>query len=458
MMPKVAENPRPMSLKTRLRLSALLLLLLLLPAIGMALHNAFERQASSGTRDELNALLYSVLTLAEVDSDGLQMPGTLAQPQFNVDKSGLYAIISGADGAVLWRSGSLVSQALPATLPRPARGERRFGELSFGEPSLGDERQFILSFSASFETRNAQGRLQDFPLTVHIIKSRAAHDKLMRDFRHSLWRYLALTAVLLAAAQGLWLLWTLKPLQHFQRELEAVENGRQQLIGDAFPRELQPLVRQLNSLLTTEQNQRTRYRNALADLAHSLKTPLAVLKSQPQLPAAALEQIDAISYSISHQLKRAQSAGAASWHQGVAIAEVTDKLLRTLGKLHADTQLQLTQSLAPDLMFKGDSGDLTELLGNLLDNACKAAKSQVRIAGIMQGNNLHLVVEDDGPGIPDDLKEKIFERGMRADTYEKGHGIGLAIVRDLVDSYQGRLNLGRSEALGGARFELVFRQ
>lgn len=159
---------------------------------------------------------------------------------------------------------------------------------------------------------------------------------------------------------------------------------------------------------------------------------------------------------IEHQLKRAQSAGESSWHLGVAIKPVVEKLTNTLRKLYTDVHIETSQSITDSDIFKGDEVDLMEMLGNLLDNACKASNNKVLLSIDIKNNALICQVEDDGIGISDNLKEDILTRGTRSDTYSQGHGIGLAIVKDLVESYQGQLTISQSHQLGGANFTLIF--
>jgi two-component system sensor histidine kinase PhoQ len=218
------------------------------------------------------------------------------------------------------------------------------------------------------------------------------------------------------------------------------------------------VAKQLNALLSTEQQQRKRYRNALSDLAHSLKTPLAVIQSQKGLSDVSIEQIDNISNTIGHQLKKAQTMGNNAWHLGIKVSGVSNKLLRTLGKIYPN--IDLTYALQHDstCTFHGDESDLTEILGNLLDNACKAAKTTVSLSIFEQNNHLLMIVEDDGPRIVSSQQPQVLQRGKRADSYAKGHGIGLAIVGDLVASYEGSLDIATSGKLGGAKFTLSFMQ
>ncbi len=449
------------SLKARLIISALLLILILLPLIGFTLNDAFKQQVSTSAKNELKAYLYSILAVTEVDKGQLMMPAALAENQFNVIQSGLFALISTPindthSSDVIWQSNSFLGLLLPTSLPQPELGKSKFKQIELeGKPHI------IYSYSVSFERKTlSKDRLSveniAFPLTVHIIKDQLDYQAQIDLFSQHLWSWLLILMVFLILVQLAWLLWTLKPLAQFKRELKLIEQGKAIQIKARYPNELQAVAQQLNTLLNTEQRQRTRYRNALSDLAHSLKTPLAVIQSQKDLSKSSFDQTAIISRIISHQLKRAQTAAGASWHLGVNVMSVSDKLVRTLPKIYREPQIEITSNVDKQCIFKGDEADLTEILGNVLDNACKAAKRRVHLTVCMAGSRLTIDIEDDGPGVSPALESEIFERGMRADSYQQGNGIGLAIVRDLVDSYQGQLSVSRSEALGGAKFSLNF--
>ena len=334
--------------------------------------------------------------------------------------------------------------------------------------TLNGESHFIYSYAVSF-TNEGHNEETNFPIIVHIVRDKQAFLKLMQDFRQQLWFGLVVLMVIVLLLQLLWLMWTLKPLSILEQEVKAVEEGKAEKLTSLYPKELSKLTTQLNQLLSTEQKQRQRYRNALSDLAHSLKTPLAVLQAQSDISVVNQEQINRINSTIDHQLKRAQSAGKSSWLLGIAINPIVEKLLKTLAKIYQDENKVLVftncknvidssneKSHQNSLMFKGDEADLLELLGNLLDNAYKAAKSNIKLSIDKQGDVLVICVEDDGVGIKKQQIEQIQERGVRADTYKAGHGVGLAIVRDLVISYQGEFKIGNSITLGGASFTLSF--
>ncbi len=439
------------SLKARLILSALLLVLVLLPIIAIALSSAFERQLITSHKDRLNTYIYSILAVTEVNNGEVYTPETLVDDQFNLVNSGLYALISAKTNShdanhVVWQSQSLLGIKLDIDL-----SEVNVGQIAFSSKSLDGKPSFVFSYGVNFTARG-----KNFPITLHVIQDKTGFYTALSEFNHQLWRSLAVLMLFLLVAQISWLAWTLRPLARFKQELNQVEQGEKiQVTGD-YPNELADVAHQLNTLLSTEQNQRKRYRNALSDLAHSLKTPLAVIQSQTDLNSASKEQIGAINNIINHQLKRAQTAAGASWHLGVKLKPISDKLIRTLGKIYSHPSIHLNADVSDKLIFKGDEADITEILGNLLDNACKAARSQVSMSITPDPNKLIINIEDDGKGISKEKASQICERGVRADTYEKGHGIGLAIVSDLIDSYGGSLQIQQSEKLGGAHFICTF--
>ena len=443
------------SLKVRVLFSTLLMTIVMLPVIGLTLTNAFDRQLSVAMKNELTAYSYSILTVAEVDNNQLEMPEYLLENQFNISQSGLYALINSlpnknVSAETLWQSQSLLTLPLqtlsPELIPSPKIGENVFSAIT-----LEGRKHLLYSFSVSFSD-NAQ----PFPITLHLIKDQKEFLLALSDFKQQLWSWLIILMLVFIVIQVAWLLWTLKPLKVLANELTTIEQGKKNALDADYPLELQQVTSQLNTLLLTEQNQRKRYRNALADLAHSLKNPLAVMQSEASLSKDAHQQISVINNIIEHQLKRAQSAGESSWHLGVAVKPLLDKLIASLMKVYQEKQLHFTVNVDNNALFKGDEADLMEMLGNLADNACKAAKSTVAVTVKVNNKQLMITVEDDGVGIESSQQQAILARGTRADTYHAGHGIGLAIVRDLVSSYQGQISITTSASLGGAVFTLTF--
>jgi two-component system sensor histidine kinase PhoQ len=223
------------------------------------------------------------------------------------------------------------------------------------------------------------------------------------------------------------------------------------------------LTTSLNTLVHNERERRERYRHALDDLAHSLKTPLAVLRGASEASAAPAEldtavraQVDRMAEIVDYQLRRASTAGRSVMAATVPVAAVARKVVDALAKAYRDKQVRCRIDIDPALRFHGDEGDLMELLGNLLDNAHKWCRHEVRLearalaTAAAASARLSIRVEDDGPGFPAAEGDRLFERGMRADQVREGHGIGLAVVRDIVRVYEGTVALGKSGALGGA--------
>ena len=440
--------------------SALLMIFILLPIVGLIISNAYEKHMVASLKNELSAYSYSILAIIEVENNTLVMPEQLLETQFNVSQSGLYAVLTTSSTTIqnysapnpatesikLWSSQSLLAPWQTTTFRQPS-----LGESAFYQADIDAQAHYIYSLSVSYGSEE-----QPFPMTLHIIKQQNDLTHMMAEFHRQLMLGLAGLMLVLLLIQYLWSIWTLKPLKNLSTELSDVEQGKSERLTGTYPTELNQVTEQLNLLLNAEQKQRQRYRNALSDLAHSLKTPLAVMQTQKELSVLTQEQLSIINVIIEHQLRKAQSAGQSSWYLGTAVAPIANKLLNSLTKIYRDKELLFTVNIPPECNFKGDESDLLEILGNLLDNACKAANKQVHLEIKLSANSMTIIIQDDGVGIDPTLREEILQRGTRADTYQHGHGIGLAIVRDLVKSYQGSMHIESSKQLKGAKFTLNF--
>jgi two-component system sensor histidine kinase PhoQ len=219
----------------------------------------------------------------------------------------------------------------------------------------------------------------------------------------------------------------------------------------------------MNGLIASQRDRLRRYRDALGDLAHSLKTPLAILRSQTESSrepdfTVLRDQVSRMDEIVSYQLKRAAAAGRGGLgEKPLDVGEVLAGLQGALGKVYADKNIGIKVELEGKPLFFGDRGDLTEIVGNLLDNACKWCTAEVRIeassldeAETNRKRGLRLLIDDDGPGVAAELEAKILERGGRASSDVEGQGIGLAVVREIVAGYRGNVGFSRSP-LGGAR-------
>jgi len=257
----------------------------------------------------------------------------------------------------------------------------------------------------------------------------------------------------------------LAPLHNIRRNLSAVRDGSELRVGGVYPTEVQPLVDDLNALLSHVETVVARAGTKAGDLAHGLKTPLAVLSNEadrlasrgdPQLAATLTEQIGIMRRHVEYHLAHARAAASGpALHTRCSVSESVDGLVRTMRQIHADRGVTITSHIDASHVFKGRREDLDEMLGNLLDNACKWARTQVVIASTAAGERLTLTVDDDGPGLDEQARTAVLQRGVRKDLATPGSGLGLAIVNDLADVYGGSIVLDRASS-GGlmARLEL----
>jgi len=442
------------SLNGRLLIAASVVLVAFLSLTGFTLDRAFRDSASSAVRDRLQAQLYMLLGAADLDAfNRLSLPQSLPEARFSTPDSGLYADVMDNQGNLVWRSPSLLGLALPFFPAVRNPGDTQFAPLE----SSNDTPLFVLAFTVSWETAPNQYRLYTF----RVAETQWNFRDQLWSFRRSLWGWLLASTGVLLAVQGAILRWSLKPLRQVAAEVTDIEAGRRTELSGSYPEELQPLTVNLNALLRHAHAHLDRYRNALGDLAHSLKTPLAVLRgalenSAPdeELRHTLSEQVERMNRTVDYQLQRAAASGRIALSAPLPVAPVARKILDSLAKVYASRAPQLQCEVAASTVFYGDEGDLMEILGNLADNACKWCHRQVvvRAHPAAHGDRMELVVEveDDGPGIPAEQAPLLLGRGQRADPTVAGHGIGLAVVRDLVEEiYYGRLDIGRG-ALGGA--------
>jgi len=272
------------------------------------------------------------------------------------------------------------------------------------------------------------------------------------------------TVASLFIAGGVWVSRSgLSAFGELRARLSAVHEGREGQVVGRYPTEVQPLVDDLNALLVHRDR---RVREALAkagDLAHGLKTPLAVLaheadrcdaEGRPELGAIIRQEVQRMERQVGYHLAHARAAASgATPGTRCAVIESVSALVRTLQRLHAGRGLSIEVNVAPDHAVRGQREDLDEMLGNLLDNACKWAKSRVAIASSNSGGSIVITVDDDGPGLAVAMRARVMQRGVRADEAAPGTGFGLAIVHDLATVYGGSITLD-SSPLGGLRAQL----
>ena len=298
------------------------------------------------------------------------------------------------------------------------------------------------------------------PVTLWVATNEAHLRADLATFRLLAGAAVGLLAALLLAALFVQVQLGLRPLQTLASALNQLQKGEQaRLATDALPGEIQPLAQEFNALMDHHARAIVRAKNAASDLAHALKTPLAVLDAAMQRPdptvdlaSTVREQSARIQLAVRRQLS---STALADIQARTAIEPVARTLVALMQHVYAEKHLQLEIAVPAPLRFKGARDDLEEILGNLLDNACKWAGQRVCIGAAMAATQLHVWVDDDGPGLSLDQAERALERGVRLDERVQGSGLGLAIVQDLVSVHGGELHLRRSP-WGGLRAEILF--
>ncbi len=463
------------SLRRRMLVSASLVLILFITITALILDQAFKRSLQTDLQDRLQTQLYLVLGAAEFEGEELILPEALNFPKLNQLDSGSIAIIINDQGEEVWRSGSAQGYS-EVFITQPI--EQPPGKQGQGELDIAERPFFFTSLGVAWETKidpieTTQLKRYTFVIAEHFVR----FENSINQYRMNLWLGLGMLTLILLAVFTLTLSWGLLPLKQLAQDLNLIETGKATQLAGHYPKELTGVAENLNRLLQHEKRQHTRYRNTLSNLAHSLKTPLAVLRGlvdshnlvqEPRLIApSSLEaaHIDSLSQQVSrmdeivqHQLQRASHVGPQTTQQTLEVLALVEALSRVIEKIYQQTLQCIDLDTGSDVVFKGAKGDFMEVVGNLLDNAAKYGEGLIRLTVSNEKENeqvrCRIVVEDNGKGIKESAIADILRRGVRADQKQQGQGIGLAMVVDIVDQYQGKLHLGRS-SLGGLKVEVL---
>lgn len=447
------------SLSRRLLLSLFVPLVAFFGVTMVVLDASFRDVAQGSLRDSLDAQIVALIAAAEQQPDGsfepqAQSPGL--ETRLSTPGSGLYAQIQSTEpGDVPWRSASAAGTFIDFG-PTVAAGEKRY----FPSQAQGGTELAIASRGISFEDEAHVRR----NLTFSVASGLDRYNEQLWRFRRELFGgFFVLTLVLLATL-GFVLRWVLSPVRRLEKEITAVEEGTRESLGGGYPRELSGVATNLNTLLIGERNRLARYRDSLGNLAHGLKTPLAVMRTTmhglpPEQARVIGGEVDRMTAIVEHQLKRAASGGALLGQAPLEIEPLLVDLRAAMMQVYMRKDLSISVTVQPNAQFVGDRGDITELLGNLMDNACKWCKERVKVDVTLDAvaepkQRLRIDIDDDGPGISEADRARVLERGVRADEKVPGHGLGLAMVRETVDLYGGRLAIEKS-TLGGARISLL---
>ena len=450
----MARTARNGSLSLRLRLMlgatglAFLFMLALLPVLQAAFSLAFERVIEERLAADANTLI----TASRIQAGQLLMPERLPDEEFDLPDARLLGYIYDPQGKRLWQSRSAEDESIDYQ-PRLRGDVTEFLRVRDAE---GAE-----YFVYDVELRLNNDQRQAFSFVT--MQPTSEYRSLFEEFRRQLYLWLGGGLLVLLTLLWLGLTWGFRSLKRLSHELDQVEAGRLDRLSDQHPRELLRLTRSLNRLLDGERRQREQYRNSLGDLAHSLKTPLTVLQSVGEVISnqphnrdqsrVMRDQIERMSQQIGYQLQRASLGQSGLIRHRAALQPLLVRLCSTLDKVYQDKRVQVELQLPANATLPLEQGALMELLGNLLENAYRLCLHQVRISLQQVDEQLILSVEDDGPGVPADQRARILRRGERLDAQHPGQGIGLAVVKDIIDSYGGELRLDDSD-LGGAAFRL----
>jgi len=449
---KPAGRRRGESLRLRLMLGTAVLAVLFMLALLPALRGAFVIALEQSIEKRLASDAAGLVSAARNEQGRLSMPDKLPAEEFDSLEAKLLGFIYDRQGTLVWQSRSSLDESVSYRPRYDGRGHEllRITDREGREFFVYDvEIDLLRGQSAAFSVVTMQ------PASDY----QAMYDGFMGQL------YLWLGGALLVLLGLLWfgLTWGFRSLRGLSAELDQVEAGTREGLSEEHPRELLRLTGSLNRLLESERQQRERYRHSLDDLAHSLKTPLAVLQSvaevidkQPQnreQSQVLQQQIERMSQQIGYQLQRASLRKSGLIRHSARLAPLLDTLCGALDKVYRDKQVHVQRDFASEQHLPMERGALLELLGNLLENAYRLCLGQIRVSVRQQSGVLELCVEDDGPGVPADQRERILRRGERLDAQHPGQGIGTAVVKDIIESYGGKLLLEDS-ALGGASFRV----
>jgi signal transduction histidine kinase len=443
------------SLRFRLLAGTLVWIIASIALAGWGLAGLFRQHVEDQLQRDLQARL-DQLTASLADTGATPtLSAVPGDPRLSRPYGGLYWQIDrlgvGGAGLGLLRSRSLWDANLPMPADTPANGDvhrhRVIGPR--GSPVIALERVVI-----------PEGN-PEHPLRLTMAAEESDLEEPIARFGRELWMALAILGLGLVTAAVVQVLVGLAPLRRLQRTLAAIRQGHTQQLDGHFPQELRPLVEDFNAVLAQNTAMTARARTQAGNLAHALKTPLTVLANaaaarEPGLAETVREQVELARRQVDWHLARARAA-AAVHVPGLRteLRPTAEALLRVMARLHAERGLAMAFPPCPDgLAFHGEGQDLQEMLGNLLDNACKWAASRVELQADRFEGQLRIRVDDDGQGIPADQRDAVLRRGIRADETTPGSGLGLAIVTDLAALYGGRISLGESP-LGGLRATLL---
>ena len=449
------------SLAARLIAAAAVWTMLALAVGGLVLSSAFRNAALDSFDAGLHADMDGLTAAAEPDENGgVILQDRFINPQFNRVYSGLYFQIRPTQAG---QPGGQISRSLFDRGITPTFQEKR-GALSYGYAAGPENQQLrVLWQRVEFPIASTPDQNDTRVYTFLVAGDMAGVDAESRAFNGTLiWSFVLLglglvVAILLQVRIGL------LPLRRLKDALHRIRDGKAQRLEGEFPAEIAPLAAELNSLIEHSAEIVARARTHVSNLAHFLKTPLSVLASESDaarneagdLAEQVRKQVEVMRRQVDHYLVRARAAGSVNvLGNRTLVSPVLNDLANVLTRIHAARDIVIDADAPSRLYFRGERQDLEEMVGNLMDNACKWARHRVRVRAEADGTQLVLTVEDDGPGLSPEERSRVGERGERLDESVPGSGLGLAIVRDISKLYKGFFVLEASE-LGGIKAQLT---
>jgi len=433
------------SLQSRLSIGLTISIVALLFALWLAVSFTIRHVAEDFVAARLQHDAEDLLSILQITDDGIVVDHNRISSVYLHPFSGHYYRIQHADKSL--RSRSLWDEVI--TTPQLGVGEIREDHIS------GPQQQPLLLWQGGYQKRGRE-------ITISVAEDVSHIDEDTIEFMQWYSAATLVATIILIIAQLVILRRSLKPLELVRHEITLLEKGETRSLSEDVPSEVRPLVSEFNRLLAVMSQRLQRSRNATGNLAHALKTPLALLTRlidnealthTPQLQQELLESVSRIQQLMERELRRAQLAGKAIAGQQFDFGEELPALLDTLRHIYQDKGIMIDMEISDDAHLSADREDLLELLGNLLDNACKWATSRVRLT-VADKPGIVICVEDDGPGCDDESIQRLTQRGTRIDEAVDGHGLGLSIVHDIVSAYSGSLTFSRSE-LGGLAVKIT---
>jgi signal transduction histidine kinase len=445
------------SLAFRLFASAAAWTLVVLPVTAILLVSIYRSALERNFDARLNVYMTSLVASSTTGgSRQPQEPAALGEPIFTIPFSGWYWQVKALDGSdrPLYVSDSLLDQQLKLPSQTDVPPDKSLIRRAY-EP--GPEGQHVRVLEREIRPAGPNST----PYSYAVAGDGGEIDRDLSEFTRLLIAALGVLGLGLLVATYFQVRYGLSPLGNIRKDLSAIRSGQAEKLEGELPYEIRPLQQELNALIQSNREIVDRARTHVGNLAHALKTPLSVISNEARtqegpLAAKVVEQAEVMRTQITHHLDRARVAARSSVIGDVTdVDQVLQGLKRALDRIHEERGLDLEVAATPGLKFQGEKQDFEEMVGNLLDNACKWASSQVKASATpAEGKRRFVVViDDDGPGLTEEQRKKAVKRGQRMDESKPGSGLGLSIVADLAHLYKGRFELEPSPE-GGLRARL----